>query len=314
MVTASVIAHARHQTARSGRSIDRMVAHLRARGVAVDITFTQSAEEGTLAACRAADQAAVVIAVGGDGTVHSVIQGLVGTSTVLAIASAGSGNDGAGFIGHPGLHDPRLTEWLDATIDLLLTDDIDGPDLRIDLAHARCADGAHAYVLSVLSSGFDALVNARAHRLLLLPARVRYIVATVLELPRCVGRAYEITLPDGTVRADAVLIAVGNGAVYGRGMRICPSASVRDGLLNLTIIAEISRRTLLRLFPLVFSGRHVTDPRVTTAVTEQVTIAGPVLDCYADGERLGPLPVQIEVRPRSLRVAPALAAHADAIV
>lgn len=314
MMTAAVIAHAHHRNARSGRSIDRMVAHLRARGVAVDLTFTQSADEGTRAACRAAGHAALVIAVGGDGTVHSVIQGLVGTTTVLAIASAGSGNDGAGFIGHPSLHDPGLSEWLDSTIDLLLTDPIDAPDLRIDLAHARCADGAQAYVLSVLSSGFDALVNARAHRLRLLPARVRYVVATVLELPRCVGRAYEVTFPDGTLPTEAVLIAVGNGAVYGRGMRICPSASVRDGLLNVTIIAEISRRTLLRLFPLVFSGRHVRDPRVTTAVTENVTIAGPVLDCYADGERLGPLPVQIEVRPRCLRVAPALAAHVDAIV
>lgn len=314
MVTAEIIAHSRHRTARSGRRIEQVVAHLRARGVAVEVTFTQSADEGTLAASRAADRASLVIAVGGDGTVHSVLQGLVGTSAVLAIASAGSGNDGAGFIGHPSLYDPSLTEWLDATIDRLDAQGSTSHDMMIDLAHAECADGTRAYVLSVLSSGFDALVNARAHRQRLLPARIRYVVATLVELPRCVGRQYELTLPDGTHAVRAILIAVGNGAVYGRGMRICPSASVQDGLLNLTVISEISRRTLLRLFPLVFSGRHVTDPRVTTMVADQVTIAGPRLDCYADGERLGPLPVHIEVRPRSLRVAPALSAPADAIV
>lgn len=308
MARTAVIAHGRLRTTRSAHAIARMVTHLSAHGGDVSLTFTHSAEEGTHAAVQAARDADLVVAVGGDGTVHSVLQGLVDAPSTLAIAYAGSGNDGARFIGHPSLHDPRLLAWLDRTLDLITGDSAhaEREEQRIDVALARCADGSAAFFLTVLSSGFDALVNDRAHRLRRIPARIRYVAATILELPRCVGRRYTLSFPDDMQAHRAVLVAAGNGGVYGGGMRICPAASVRDGLLDLTIITEISRTTLLRLFPQVFTGRHVSDPRVITQVTRSVEISGPALDCFVDGERLGPLPVRVDVRPRALRVAPAL--------
>ncbi len=314
MVSAGVIAHARHRHGRAAAGIQRMMDHLSALGVACELTFTDSADEGTRVAAAGAARHDLLIAVGGDGTMHSVIQGMVGSRAVLAIAGAGTGNDGARSLGHPHLDDDGLHRWLDEIIRLIAKPESEAPDLAIDLAHARCADGAAAYYLSVLSCGFDALVNDRAHRLPRVPARARYVVATLLELPRCVGRHYTITLPWGEQTSRAVLIAVGNGGIYGRGMLICPKASVRDGLLDLTIISTLRRTTLLRLFPRVFSGTHVQDHRVSTLTTPRVQISGPELTCYADGERLGPLPVSVEVAARALRVAPPAAGREAALV
>jgi diacylglycerol kinase (ATP) len=109
---------------------------------------------------------------------------------------------------------------------------------------------------------------------------------------------------DGTAAAlDGMLIAVGNGPSYGGGMRICPTADPRDGRFQVTVVERASKTTLLRIFPKVYSGRHIAHPKVAVYHGASVSLASgsaePV-SVWADGERVGVLPATCETVPGAL--------------
>jgi diacylglycerol kinase (ATP) len=303
----AIIANRRCEQGRNAQRIRNIADALAGAGVAVSVSFTESSREGTNAACDYSKTVNLIVAVGGDGTVNSVVQGMIDGTAALAIAAAGTGNDAARFLGHPHLRHDSIAPWL---LGALMPEGGAHPahDPRaIDVGRAEFGDGSTCLFLTVLSTGFDTLVNERAHMLRNIPGAIRYILSTLVELPRCIPCTYVIKDSRERIETSALLVAVGNSGVYGRGMRICPEASVIDGELDITIIGAVSRRTLVRLFPLVFSGRHMSDSRVIGLRSGSVTISGPSFVCYADGERMGPLPATISVLPRSLRVLPACA-------
>lgn len=114
---------------------------------------------------------------------------------------------------------------------------------------------------------------------------------------------YRITLDGGAVReVEATLVAVGNGSSYGGGMRICPGADLTDGLFDVTIVGDCRRRTLLRVFPKVYRGTHIDHPKVTVLRAAKVEIAAAGVSGYADGERLGELPLTARCVPGALRL------------
>ena len=93
------------------------------------------------------------------------------------------------------------------------------------------------------------------------------------------------------------------------GMRICPDAELDDSLLDVTVVGPLSRTALLRLYPTVRSGAHVRHPAVTTRRAQAVTLAAAGVVGYADGERLGPLPLRNECRAGALRVLAPAGSH-----
>ena len=113
---------------------------------------------------------------------------------------------------------------------------------------------------------------------------------------------YVVTVDDRELRQPALLASIGNGRSYGGGMLVCPHARVDDGLLDVTVLAHVPRRTFVRVFPRVFRGTHVRHPAVTSIRGARITVAAPAAVAYADGERFGPLPVTVAVRPRALRL------------
>jgi diacylglycerol kinase (ATP) len=301
----AIIANRRFEQGRNALRIHNIADVLACAGVEVSVIFTGSSEDGTCAAHEYSKAVDLIVAVGGDGTVNSVVQGMIGGTAALAIAAAGTGNDAARFLGHPHLRHRPISSWL---LGALVSDGgahAAQDPLAIDMGHAEFGDGSTCLFLTVLSTGFDTLVNERAHVLRRIPGSIRYVISTLVELPRCIAYTYVIEDSRERIETSALLVAVGNSAVYGRGMRICPEASVFDGELDITIIGSVSRRTLVRLFPSVFSGKHMLDSRVFGLRSSAVTISGPSFVCYADGERMGPLPVRLSVLPRSLRVLPA---------
>ena len=252
--------------------------------------------EGT---CRAAEEAvgartAVVIACGGDGTVHAVAQALVGTTVALGIMASGSGDDIAHALGFP-------AGSADTSADYLVTAIAAGSTRVVDVGHVISGDGTSRHFLAVLSTGFDSAVNERANTMTRLRGQ-RYNVAMVRELASFRPSRYELRLDDEVITGAAMLVAVGNGPRYGGGMRICPSAVIDDGQLDVTWLSAMSKPTFLRAFPSVYSGQHVHHPAVRTfrGRTLMISAAGQV--AYADGERVGPLPVRIESRAAALRV------------
>jgi diacylglycerol kinase (ATP) len=295
-----IIANGRFRQGRSARRISSVAKHLSDSGADVTVLFTESSQDGSHAAFSHARTADLIVAVGGDGTVNSVVTGMTGGTAALAIAAAGTGNDAARFLGHPHLRDDSISTWL--------ADITNHECPAIDVGRAEFGDGSTGHFLTVLSTGFDTLVNERAHQLRRLPGAIRYVISTLIELPHLTAHPYVMETHENRAHADALLVAVGNSAMYGRGMRICPEASVQDGQVDLTIIGSVTRRTLVKLFPSVFTGAHMKDSRVSGMRSSSVVISGPSLVCYADGERMGPLPVRISVVPGSLRVAPAFTA------
>ena len=304
----AIIANSRFQSGRQHQQIRTIADVLTSSGVTVSISFTQSSSAGTQVARDNAHSVDLIVAVGGDGTVNSVVQGMIKGAATLAIVAAGTGNDAARFLGHPRLRNRNAAMWL---LKVLNRDDDTIPASKnrvIDVGQAEFGDGSKGFFLTILSTGFDTLVNERAHRLRKIPGAVRYVLSTLIELPQCTSSRYVVQDLEHDITTDALLVAVGNSSLYGRGMRICPEASVFDGELDITIIGSVSRRTLVRLFPLVFSGKHMRDSRVMGLRSSVITISGPSFVCYADGERMGPLPATVTVLPEALRVAPAFTA------
>jgi len=168
-------------------------------------------------------------------------------------------------------------------------------------------DGPPRWFACVVSAGFDAAVNARANAWRWPRGRSRYNLAMVREL--ATFRAIDYTVTDFTASDDgdtwrqgAMLISVANGQSIGGGMRITPAARVDDGLLDLFIVKPLSRGAFLAVFPKVFSGRHLGHPAVEIRQVRKVQISAANIQAYADRERIGALPLTIEVVPGAVRV------------
>jgi diacylglycerol kinase (ATP) len=249
------------------------------------------------AAVRSRPDALVVV--GGDGMVNLGVNLVAGTKVPLAIVPSGTGNDMARGLGIP--HDDT-----EAAI-RLLGEALDRPARVIDAARIRWTDadgtpGERRFACA-LSAGFDAIVNERANLMRHPKGPSRYILALLAELVGLKPLRYRVVLDDETLELDALMVSVGNNVSLGGGMKITPDAVLDDGLLDVMIVKPLSRLAFLRIFPSVFKGEHTSDPRVVMrrAKSVRIEVDAPIA-AYADGERIGPLPVDIQVEPGALRV------------
>ena len=131
---------------------------------------------------------------------------------------------------------------------------------------------------------------------------MRYNLATLAELRVFRPLRYTLELDGVTRDLEAMLVAVGNMASYGGGLRMCEGAEPDDGLLDVVVIKPVSKPELVKVFPRLFKGTHVTHPQYERHRVSSVSIAAPGVVAYADGERVGPLPMTVRVLPGALRV------------
>lgn len=272
-----------------------LVEALRATGRTVDELRADDYESlETLAKNAVANGVDALIAVGGDGTAQLGTNACAGTETPLGIMPSGTGNDTAqGILGMP-IGD------MDACIGRLIAA-LDKPLWRID-AGTMSWTGGMRWFCSTVSAGFDALVNERANHLAFPKGPSRYTVAMLLELLRLKPINYTLTIDGVTTREQAILTTVANNSQYGGGMLICPEAKPDDGVLDIMMVRPLSRRDFIRIYPKVFKGTHVEDPRVVIRQGTKFRIESPDLVGYSDGERVAPLPLDIEIHPGSLTV------------
>jgi diacylglycerol kinase (ATP) len=99
-----------------------------------------------------------------------------------------------------------------------------------------------------------------------------------------------------------MLISVAHGQSIGGGMKITPDAVLDDGVLDLFIVKPLTRIRFLAVFPKVFSGRHTGNRAVHLRRVRRVEIRADNVVAYADGERIGPLPLTVEVVPGAVRM------------
>ena len=229
-----------------------------------------------------------LVVMGGDGMMHLGLNTVAahGSRAPLGLIPAGTGNDLCRGLGIDP-HDPVAAAAVIAR----------GERRTVDLTEVN----GH-FVGGVLATGFDALVNARANALPWPKGGLRYPLATLAELRVFTPLSYRLTI-DGEVREQrAMLVAIGNTRSYGGGMKICPDADPADGWLELTIIHPVSRLRLVRLLPLMYSGRFARDPCVERVQAREVCVEGPGLVGYGDGELIAAAPLDVRIRPGALTV------------
>lgn len=226
-----------------------------------------------------------VVVVGGDGALHGVLPVLADTDLTLGLLPAGTGNDTARALGLPRDEEAALQVVLD------------GHTRLVDLARTSLGD-----VATVVASGFDSKVNERANAMRWPRGPMRYNLAIVAELRAFSPLPFEIELDGTTIRRDAMLVAVGNGPSFGGGLRIAEGAAIDDGLLDVCVINPVSKAKLVRVFPRLYRGTHVDLPEFERHLVRHVRLSAPDVVAYGDGERLGPLPLEVSVRPGALRV------------
>ncbi|WP_298583588.1 diacylglycerol kinase family protein [uncultured Kocuria sp.] len=246
-----------------------------------------------------------LVVVGGDGMVQAGLGVLVelaaqGVDIPLGVVPCGTGNDLARHYRVP-LRDPvaaagRILRRLD-----------DPEPRRLDVGRVRFPDGRTCCFATALCAGFDAVVNERANRWLRLGGSTKYLLAVLVEIVRLRTVRYRLEIEDAggrcrTERREGVLLNVANTSSIGGGLSIVPGAREDDGLLDLFTVAPLGRARFLFLFPRLFSGRHVALESVRIERVRSVAVDAADVTAYADGERLGPLPVRVDVLPAAVRV------------
>ncbi len=267
-------------TANHGRSI-RDAADLRALTGNHNASWSGTEYPGhaTELARQAGEQGCdLVVAVGGDGTVHEVVNGLMqvpeGTRPALGIVPLGSGNDFAHILGLP--NDPGEA----------LLSAINGQSHPLDVGSVRDENDRLEYFNNTIGMGFDAVVNMHTRKITAIHGFMMYFVA----LMRTIFRNFDpidlhVETDEETWDLCSLMLALGNGPREGGGFIITPDAKLDDGILNYVTIKSISRLMMLRLVPEVMRGTHgrFKQVRMGTCRKMSVTSKQP-LYIHCDGE------------------------------
>ena len=236
-----------------------------------------------------------MVACGGDGLVCALAGLAAEHDGVLAVVPAGSGNDFARHLEIP-------LDDLSAAVGLLRRGRVE----RVDLCRAETADGSRAWSTTVANAGFDAEANRLANTIEWVGGTPLYVLATLRTLVSYRPQRTRITVDDDVLDTRAWLVAVGNTRSYAGGMMITPEAEIDDGQLDVCVVGRVTCADFLRTFPKVFDGTHTRHPEVTIRRGKRVMIEMPETvgapELWASGERVGPLPAQLEAVPGALRV------------
>jgi len=258
------------------------------------------AAELALAAAQAGYQ--TVVALGGDGTVHEAVNGLMQVEESrrprLGVVPIGSGNDFAGGVGIA--RDPS------AALRRIFQD---GHLKPIDAGCVKDASGRTEYWCNVLSIGFDAAINIRSRSIPWLHGFWMYLAATLLTIALKYERPLlDFEIDDKKSSGRFLMLTMGNGTREGGGFRTTPDALMDDGWLDYLLVDPISRLRMLRLIPEVMQGTHGRFPEVHLARFHRLHLRSDMaLPIQADGEMFAPYAadvreVSVEILPHALQV------------
>jgi diacylglycerol kinase (ATP) len=281
----------------TGRRWPEMAHRAAAAGLHGDTLMSTTPGGVAEQARRAAENgASLVVVVGGDGTVHEAVNGLVGSSAELGVIPRGTGTDFVRTFGIP--------TKLDEALGVLAG----GRTRTIDLGRAeyRAWDGSDgsAYFANVASAGMSGAVAQRANETTkALGGRVSFLWATLAVFAR--WRNSEVTVEVDAERRQARMldVVVANCQFLGGGMRMCPDAVPDDGLFDVLLIGDITKRDLALTLPKVYRGTHLPHPKAEALRGRAVAVEAPVpLPVELDGEQPGTTPVRLEIVPGALRL------------
>ncbi|MFJ4871496.1 diacylglycerol/lipid kinase family protein [Streptomyces sp. NPDC088757] len=264
---------------------------LRQEGARLDTVYSRSLEHARELAHRAGERGDVVLAVGGDGMAGCVGGALSGTDTLFGLVPAGRGNDFARALGLPA-DAPSLARTL-----------LDGEPRPVDTIEVESAAHARTSVLGSVYAGIDAIANRHANASRLLRGAASYYAGGLRAVLAWKPAVYRVTV-DGVVHErTGYTVVAANSGFYGFGRNIAPDARLDDGLLDVVVIADTSKRHFFAVMNELKTGAHVRRPQVEILRGKEIRIeADRALPYGADGEVDSVLPVTVRVQPRALRV------------
>jgi YegS/Rv2252/BmrU family lipid kinase len=274
------------------------IAH-RAAAAGLNGETLMSARPGGVAeqARRAAENGAgLVIVVGGDGTVNEAANGLVGSQAELGIIPRGTGTD---FV-----RTFRIPTKLDGALAVLAK----GTTRQIDLGRVtyRAWDGSEGtgYFANVASAGMSGAVAQRANATTkALGGKASFLWATLAVFAGWRNTDVTVQVDDERREGRMLDVIVANCEYLGGGMRMCPDARPDDGLFDVLLIGDITKRDLALTLPKVYRGTHLPHPKAEPLRGKTVTVDAPVpLPIELDGEQPGTTPARFEVVPGALRL------------
>lgn len=244
----------------------------------------------------------LILAAGGDGTVHEVINGLMmypkEQRPRLGVVPLGSGNDFSHALG------------MDSDPEKALRQIFTGDPYRIDVGVIEDDHGRREYWNNTIGIGFDAIVTIYAHNLPLVRGFMMYLAA-VFKTITFNHHPFHVTLTTNknkTWEENIIMLTLCNGPREGRGFNICPDASPKDGMFNLVAVKEISRLMMLRLLPEFMKGTHLNFSQIKTKAFQTLTLnADRSLYIHADGEIFAGFTsniqnLKIEIIPQAVEV------------
>jgi diacylglycerol kinase (ATP) len=233
----------------------------------------------TEVACQAGEQGYdMVIAIGGDGTIHEVVNGLMRIPEekrpIFGIVPVGSGNDFAHAIGLPEKPDIALVHALR------------GKPQPVDLGMLSDETGRKEYFDNTLGIGFDAVVTIRSHKLPVVRGFLMYLTAVIQTIIMNFN-PMQLHVETDTESWDmpSLMLTLCNGPREGGGFLVAPQASNTDGVLEYATIRKVSRLMMFRLVPEVMKGTHGRFKQVQTGIFHKMTLSSDrALYIHADGE------------------------------
>jgi len=242
-----------------------------------------------------------VVAVGGDGTLLEVVNGLWwetrGPLPSVGVVPFGTGCD---YVRIFDLGSCRRDQVMTALRETTLT-------VSLGLVCLQGFDGQprQRVFVNVLGLGFDArIITGFRQQRFRLPGKTGYFLSGFRELGRLKQHRITGTLDGVPLGMDAMLVAIGLGRYFGGGMMITPGASPDAGQFQVVLAQKLSPLELLGLLPGIYCGRHLTHPRVSAAFASRITIhADPAAEVEAEGELEGTTPLEVTIIPRALAIA-----------
>lgn len=282
--------------ARAGRLVSFARQRFEQAEIFVEFVQTSSREQFQQSVGQAVERGCqLLLALGGDGTFHALVNAVVGKTVVVGWLPAGGGNDLAAALG--------LRKDFSQIAKLIQRREV----REIDLLRVRTADGAERLFAGSGGVGLDAeaaLLAGTIYRRV--PGRWRYLASVLHAYLRFVPLEVQIEYPDVNsppVRATVLLTSAMNAPTYGSGVRLAPMAEIDDGFFDLVYLENLNLLEVIRLLPgLIWSG-ELRSSKLHRARALKIKISsGRECQFQGDGELLGLAPVEIEIVPLALRV------------
>lgn len=278
-------AASRGKAAKVGKSVKEICND---RHLDFQLVYTEKPGDATDLAASARNQFECVVAVGGDGTINEIVNGLVGGTSKLGIVPVGSGNDFVRALGIP--------HKLSKAIDLLLS----MKSRLIDIGQA-----GDRYFQNGLGIGFDAWVVQETMGVQKLRGTAIYLYSVLKTIYAYHPPLVNLEYNDVSRTENLYMITAGNGISLGGGFKLTPNAILDDGLFDLNIIRNLKKWEVYQNLISVFAGKHIYLEQVTTARTDKLKIRSEEgFAAHVDGELLSLSLNSLEVKllPKALEV------------